>query len=73
MTGLSDHCFGCKTECKTKEAVGRAIRASSGLQGGLPRHTERRGYSRVVVRQLSGPCCCAGSSAASKAREGTWG
>lgn len=34
MTGLSDHCFGCKTECKTKEAVGRAIRASSGLQGG---------------------------------------
>lgn len=32
MTGLSDHCFGYKTEYKTKEAVGRAIRTSSGLQ-----------------------------------------
>lgn len=34
MTGLSDHCFGYKTEYKTKEGVGRAIRTSSGLQGG---------------------------------------
>lgn len=34
MTGLSDHCFGYKTEYKTKEAVERAIRTSSGLQGG---------------------------------------
>lgn len=33
MADLSDHCFGCKIECKTREAVGRIIRAS-GLQGG---------------------------------------
>lgn len=73
MTGLSDHCFGCKTECKTKEAVGRAIRASSGLQGGGA-FAQTHGEERLQQgTQLSGPCCCAGSSAASKAREGTWG
>lgn len=32
-TDLSEHYFGCKTECKTREAVGRTIRAS-GLRGG---------------------------------------
>lgn len=60
-TGLSDHCFGYKTEYKTKEAVGRA----SGRCGGCPDLLGGKDYSGVISIQLLGSCYCAGSRAAS--------
>lgn len=64
MTDLSDHRFDCKTECKTREAVGRIIRAS-GLQGGeelaQTYWEEEFIQGRVISTQLLGPCTMLGA------------
>lgn len=61
-TDLSDHCFGYNSECKTREAVGRIIRAS-GLQGGEELGQTYWEEESIHGRstQLLGPCTVLGA------------